>query len=166
MVSFLAEKLKAVPIEHIFMVSALQNTGTEDLLSCLEAMAPEGEAFYPDEYYTDQEVPFRVAEIIREKAMNSLYDEIPHQIYVDASDCVLQDARDGKKLIIRAVINVERESQKGIVVGAGGSKIREIRLAALKELRGIFDWDIVLELRVKVSKDWRNNDKVLKILLS
>jgi GTP-binding protein Era len=170
--AFLAEKLPAIPSAHIFAVSALNGTGAEALLAALLALAPDGDAYYPPEYYTDQDVRFRVAEIIREKAMNSLYDELPHQIYVEVADAELKEGKkkddgtsDESRLYVRAFIHVERESQKGMVVGAGGKKIRDIRLAALKELREIFGWDIILDLRVKTSKDWRNNDRLLKELL-
>jgi GTP-binding protein Era len=123
-------------------------------------MAPEGGAFYDAEYYTDQEVDFRIAEIIREKAINRLHQELPHVIRVEVSDAQFDANARGEaqgeaqgavreKLWVRAFIIVERESQKGIVVGKGGAMIRAIRLAALKELDRIFDWKIELDLRVK-----------------
>ena len=132
-------------------VSAKTGEGVEPLLDVLYAMAPEGEAFYGAEYYTDQEVDFRIAEIIREKAINRLRDEIPHALRVEIADAQFdENAENGRgKLWVRAFIIVERESQKGIVVGKGGLMIRAIRLAALKELDRIFDWKIELDLRVK-----------------
>jgi GTPase len=135
-------------------VSAKTGEGIEPLLEALYAMAPEGEAFYGAEYYTDQEVDFRIAEIIREKAINRLREEIPHALRVEVADTRF-DADDGAgrgKLWVRAFIIVERESQKGIVVGKGGLMIRAIRLAALKDLDRIFDWKIELDLRVKAGK--------------
>jgi GTP-binding protein Era len=139
-------------------ISAKTGEGVELLLEALYAAAPEGEAFYGAEYYTDQEVDFRIAEIIREKAINRLRQEIPHALRVEVSDAQF-DAEAGSgtdgagsgrgKLWVRAFIIVERESQKGIVVGRGGEMIRAIRLAALKELDRIFDWKIELDLRVK-----------------
>jgi GTPase len=132
-------------------VSAKTGEGVEPLLEALYAMAPEGEAFYGAEYYTDQEVDFRIAEIIREKAINRLRDEIPHALRVEIADTTFDaNAENGRgRLWARAFIIVERESQKGIVVGKGGLMIRAIRLAALKELDRIFDWKIELDLRVK-----------------
>jgi GTPase len=132
-------------------VSAKTGDGIEPLLEALYAMAPEGEAFYDAEYYTDQEVDFRIAEIIREKAINRLRDEIPHALRVEIADAQFdENAENGRgKLWVRAFIIVERESQKGIVVGKGGLMIRAIRLAALKELDRIFEWKIELDLRVK-----------------
>ena len=135
----------------VLQVSAKTGEGVEPLLEALYAMAPEGEAFYDAEYYTDQEVDFRIAEIIREKAINRLRDEIPHALRVEIADTKFDaNAENGRgKLWVRAFILVERESQKGIVVGKGGLMVRAIRLAALKELDRIFDWKIELDLRVK-----------------
>ncbi|MDR2793796.1 MAG: GTPase Era [Treponema sp.] len=149
--------------DRCFKISALKHEGLEPLLSTLFALSSEGEAFYPEEYYTDQNVPFRIAEIIREKAMNRLWDELPHAIYVDVADAEFKE--NGTKLWVRAFIITERESQKGMIVGKGGEMIRSIRLAALKELKRIFDWKIELDLRVKASSDWRHNDGVLKRII-
>jgi GTP-binding protein Era len=140
---------------NILQVSAKTGEGVEALLEALYAMAPEGEAFYDAEYYTDQEVDFRIAEIIREKAINRLREEIPHALRVEIADTKFDtDDEEGgdagrRKLWVRAFIIVERESQKGIVVGKGGMMIKAIRLAALKDLNRIFDWKIELDLRVK-----------------
>jgi GTP-binding protein Era len=135
----------------VCQVSAKTGEGVEPLFEALYAMAPEGEAFYDAEYYTDQEVDFRIAEIIREKAINRLRDEIPHALRVEIADTTFDENAEGGRgrLWVRAFIIVERESQKGIVVGKGGLMIRAIRLAALKELDRIFDWKIELDLRVK-----------------
>jgi GTP-binding protein Era len=134
-------------------ISAKTGEGIEPLLDTLYAMAPEGEAFYGAEYYTDQEVDFRIAEIIREKAINRLREEIPHALRVEIADAQFDAKAEGGRgrLQARVFIIVERESQKGIVVGKGGAMIRAIRLAALKELDRIFDWKIELDIRVKAN---------------
>jgi GTPase len=134
-------------------ISARTGEGVDSLLKALYAMAPEGEAFYDSEYYTDQEVDFRIAEIIREKAINRLRDEIPHALRVEIADTRFDANAENSQgsLWVRAFIIVERESQKGIVVGKGGLMVRAIRLAALKELDRIFDWKIELDLRVKAN---------------
>jgi GTP-binding protein Era len=134
-------------------ISAKTGEGIETLLDTLYAMAPEGEAFYGAEYYTDQEVDFRIAEIIREKAINRLREEIPHALRVEIADAQFDAKAQGGRgrLQARVFIIVERESQKGIVVGKGGAMIRAIRLAALKELDRIFDWKIELDIRVKAN---------------
>ena len=155
---FLKEFLPELPESRLFEISCLEKSGTEKLLECLFNMAPEAEALYPEEIYTDQEITFRIAEIIREKAMTRLREELPHSIYVDIADIEQQDNR----LWVRAFIITERESQKGMIVGKGGEKIKAIGQAARKELNTIFPWKVDLDLRVKTGKDWRHNDKVLK----
>jgi GTP-binding protein Era len=168
-------------------ISALEKRGLDGLLSLLFTLAPQGEPFYPEDFYTDQEVSFRIAEIIREKAIAGLRQELPHSIYVEVADMEFKipegaahappavedkDAAtdDGtgsgrKQLWVRAFIVTERESQKGMVVGKGGARIKAVRLAARKDLNAIFDWNIDLDLRVKTSKDWRHNDTILKRLI-
>ena len=157
---FISLRLPAIK-DRCFTVSANTGQGIDELLSALYAIAPEGEAHYGEEYYTDQEVSFRIAEIIREQAINRLRQELPHSLYVDIADIEFKE----DKLWVRAFIIVERESQKGMVVGKGGEMIKTIRLAALKNLKRVFDWKIDLDLRVKTGKDWRQNDRVLKKII-
>jgi GTP-binding protein Era len=158
--AFLSRTLPALPPQRRFPISCRQNEGTAPLVDCLLSMAGEGEILYPEEYYTDQDLPFRISEIIREKAMNRLRQELPHSLYVQVEDTELKD--EGRRLWVRACIIVERESQKGMVVGKGGGMIKAIGQAARKELNSIFDWKIELDLRVKTGKDWRHNDGILK----
>ncbi|MDR2398435.1 MAG: GTPase Era [Spirochaetaceae bacterium] len=160
--AFLQQRLPGLVPARCFPVSALKGTGTAALVSGLLAMAGEGTPFYPEEYYTDQELPFRIAEIIREKAISRLREEIPHALYVEVADAELRDA--GTRLWVRAFIITERESQKGMVVGKGGVLIKAIRLAAQKDLNRILDWKVELDLRVKTAHDWRHNDRVLRRL--
>ncbi|MDR0455878.1 MAG: GTPase Era [Treponema sp.] len=165
---FLAQALPGLSKDRCFRISAKNNTGIDALLTALYDISPEGEPFYGEEYYTDQEVEFRIAEIIREQAVNRLRQELPHALYVEIADAQFsgeaapQSEPQHAKLWVRAFIVVERESQKGMVVGKGGAMIKDIRLAALKELRSIFDWKIELDLRVKTGKDWRHNDRILR----
>lgn len=154
---FIESNFDGFPKEKIFKICALSGEGCEALLDALFAAAPCGHPSYDGQCYTDQEVPFRVAEIIREQCVNLLYDELPHCVFVDASDMELR----GGTLNVRAVIYCERESQKGMIVGAGGKTIGKIRIGALKTCREIFDWKIKLELRVKTAPDWRQNDAFL-----
>jgi GTP-binding protein Era len=158
---FLSLHLSSAAEQRIFAVSAETGTGVDDLLGALFTLAPEGQPLYDEEYYTDQETGFRISEIIREKAINRLHQELPHSLYVDIADMEFKE----EKLWVRAFIIVERESQKGMVVGKGGEMIKAIRLAALKELKLIFDWKIDLDLRVKTAKDWRHNDHILKRII-
>ena len=151
------------PEATVVPVSALKAKGIEDLKTVLFENSEEGEKMYPDEFFTDQDPEFRAAEIIREKAINRVKEELPHAIYVEISD--IEEAEDGKVLWIRAFLIVERESQKGIVVGKGGVGIKAIRVAAQKELNGIFPYRVKLDLRVKANSKWRKNDKLLKKLI-
>ena len=160
---FLSTALPKVPAERIFDISAEKDTGIDDVLRSLYSISPEGEAYYPEEFYTDQEVDFRIAEIIREQAINRLYDEIPHAIFVDISD--MEWRQDGRSLWVRAFLCVERESQKGMVIGKGASMIKTIRLESIKQLKEIFPYRIELDLQVKVSKNWRQKDPILNKLL-
>jgi GTP-binding protein Era len=165
--SFIARHLPDLPDSRIFKISALKNEGAEELLACLFGMAEEGEALYPEEYYTDQDLGFRIGEIIREKAINRLRQELPHSLYVEVADTELRnDGPEKARLWVRSFIIVERESQKGIVVGKGGEMIKAIRQEAQKDLNRILDWKVDLDLRVKSSRDWRHNDKVLRRLIS
>ncbi|MDR1325819.1 MAG: GTPase Era [Treponema sp.] len=165
--AFLRKHVPGLDESHCFHVSALKNNGLEPLLACLFSMAAEGQPFYPDDYYTDQDIHFRIAELIREKAIMRLREELPHALYVEVADAELidLDASDKKKLWVRAFIITERESQKGMVVGKGGAMIKAIRLAAEKDLNRIFDWKVELDLRVKSSPSWRHNDHLLRRLI-
>ena len=161
--AFLTEALPTLADDRVVRISARKKEGLDDLLALLFTLAPAGDPMYPEDYYTDQEVDFRVAEIIREKAINRLSEELPHSIYVEVEDTELRN--EGTRLWVRAFIIVERESQKGIVIGKGGDMIKAIRLAAQKDLNSIFDWKVELDLRVKVGKDWRQDDKTLRRLI-
>ncbi|MCL2801002.1 MAG: GTPase Era [Treponema sp.] len=160
---FILQKLPALNEERIFAVSAETGAGIEELLAALYSCAPQGQPLYDEEYYTDQDTEFRISEIIREQAINRLRQELPHSLYVSIED--MEFKNEGRELWVRAFIIVERESQKGMVVGKGGEMIKAIRLASLKNLKNIFDWKIDLDLRVKTGKDWRQKDHTLKKII-
>lgn len=161
---FIKETLPEIPKDRIFEISAEKDTGINEVLRALYDIAPEGEPLYDEELYTDQDLTFRVCEVIRGEAINRLQDEIPHSVYVEVAD--IEHRNEGKKLWIRAFLCVERESQKGIVIGKGASKIKEIRLAAIKKLSEIYIQKIDLDLQVKIDKNWRQKDYTLKKLIS
>ena len=125
-------------------------------------MADVAPHLYGEEFYTDQEVDFRIAEVIREQAINRLEEEVPHAVYVQIAD---MEMRTPKKMWCRAFLCVEKESQKGIVIGKGAQMIRTIRVESIKALRKIFDYKIDLDLQVKVDKNWRQRDATLNKLL-
>jgi len=161
--TFIGQKLPELPAGRIFEISAKTDAGVEDLLRALYQIAPAQPNLYPEGFYTDQEVEFRIAEVIRGEAINRLQQEIPHALYVDIADAEFKN--DGKKLWVRAFLCVERESQKGIVIGKGASMIKTIRAESLKKLREIFEYKIDLDLQVKVDKNWRQKDDRLSRLL-
>ena len=160
---FVKNALPTVPENRIFEMSAEKDENINDVLKALYELAPIAEPMYPEEFYTDQEVDFRIAEIIREKAINLLHDEIPHAIYIDIAD--MEWRKNGKMLWVRAFLVVERESQKGIVIGKGASMIKQIRLESLKTMHDIFDYKIDLDLQVKVNKNWRQKSPLLSKLI-
>jgi GTP-binding protein Era len=159
---FLRRRLPALPDRYCFPVSAKKNEGVEALLAALFDLAPRGQPFYPAEYYTDQEIDFRIAEVIRGETINRLRQELPHAIYVEVAD---REFRGEKRLWVRAFIICERESQKGMIVGKGGSLIKTIGEASRKELNHIFDWKVELDLRVKAGRDWRHSDALLRKII-
>lgn len=161
---FVKSALPQIPEERIVNTSAKNDIGVNDVLKALYDLAPEAPHLYPEEYYTDQEVGFRIAEIVRGQAINRLTDEIPHALYVDISD--MEFKKGGKELWVRAFLCVERDSQKGIVIGKGASMIKTIRVESIKELRKIFDYRIDLDLQVKVVKNWRQRDLILNKLMN
>lgn len=154
-------KEEGLPLISHF-ISSLQNIGIENLITNLLELAPEGEPFYPEDYYTDQEPSFRISEIIREKAINLLKEEIPYSIFVEVSD--LERKEDGT-LWARTFLMVESESQKGIVIGKGGEMIRTIRNQAQKELKSIMGQKIYLDLRVKVFPKWQTRKELIRKIL-
>ncbi len=160
---FISVHLKNIPSSRVFDISAKEDTNINDVLRALYDLSSEGEQLYPEEYYTDQEVDFRIAEIIREQAINRLYDELPHAIYVDIAD--MQWRKNGKELWVRAFLVVEKESQKGMVIGKGASMIKEIRVESIKACRKIFDYRVDIDLQVKVNKNWRQKNPLLAKLV-
>lgn len=166
----------SLPAAAVAETSAVRGDGLDKLQQALFAALPEGELLYPEEFYTDQDPEFRIAELIREQAVLQSRQELPHALYVEISDLELRDeqaarpaAEDEKEreelLWIRAFLIVERESQKGIMVGKGGSRIKAIRQAAQREISRVFPYRIHLDLRVKVNPGWRRQEHLLSRLV-
>jgi GTP-binding protein Era len=146
--------------EEIFPISALTGEGTLDLVQSWIARLPEHPAYFPEDQYTDQPERFLAAEIVREKAILLTREELPHAVAV-----LVDDFEESEKLLkIRATIYVEREGQKGILIGRGGSMMKEIGTAARKELEELLGVKIFLELFVKVQANWRGNRAMVKQL--
>ena len=160
---FIAENLPEIPSNRILEMSAEKDIGINEVLKALYEISPEGEPMYDEELYTDQDLTFRICEVIRGEAINRLEQEIPHAVYVEVAD--VEHRNEGKKLWIRAFLCVERDSQKGIVIGKGASKIKEIRMAATRKLSEIYIQKIDLDLQVKVDKNWRQRDYTINKLI-
>lgn len=146
--------------EEIFPISALRGAGLDDLLRNWIARLPENPPFFPADQYTDQPERFLAAEIIREKAILLTREEVPHAVAV-----LIDNFEEADKLLkIRATIYVEREGQKGILIGREGSKMKEIGVAAREELEQILGAKIFLEMHVAVQTGWRQNRAMIKML--
>jgi len=151
---------KSMPGRAVLVASAKADDGVDEILIELFKHAPEGELLYDENAWTDQDLEFRISEIIREKAMNSVTQEIPYAIMVEVAD--LEYSAEEGKVWVRAFITVERDSQKGIMVGKGGENIKRIRIASFKDIRKIFPGSkLDLDLRVRVNPKWKSNDVIL-----
>jgi GTPase len=153
----------ALPGVPLIEISALKGTGLDTLRAKLFAVSSEGEQLYPSDYYTDQTPDFRISEIVREKAMLLTREEVPHSLYVRMEDLEMRD--EGATLWARGFICVERESQKGILVGRAGERIKAITRQAEEDLAEIFPYPVKLDLRVKVDKEWRKRDPLLRKMI-
>ncbi len=160
---FVSEQLPEIPADRIYEMSAEKDIGINEVLKALYAISPVGAPIYDEEVYTDQDLTFRICEVIRGEAINRLEQEIPHAVYVEVAD--VEHRNEGKKLWIRAFLCVERESQKGIVIGKGASMIKQIRMASIRKLSEIYIQKIDLVLQVKVDKNWRQRDYTLNKLV-
>jgi len=148
--------------EQIFTLSALKKTNLKPFLEAVISRLPEGPQFYPPDMISDQPERFITAEIIREKIIDLTRQEIPFSIAVVIEE--MKARPDSDLLDIRAEIFVERKSQVGIIVGKGGSLLKEVGTKARLELEALFGQRIFLDLRVKVKKDWRHREEELRRL--
>lgn len=145
---------------EIVPVSAATGEGTEDLIRMIKNALPEGPMYFPEDTLTDKPMRFVAAEIIREKAINLTREEIPYSIAV-----MVDEFKEKEKLVsITATIYVERDSQKGIIIGKGGNMLKRIGTEARKEIEGVLGCKVYLELWVKVRKEWRKDPRFLKEL--
>jgi GTPase len=146
--------------EEVFPISALSGEGCFDLANAWLARLPEAPPLFPSDQFTDQPERFLAAELIREKAILATREELPHAI------AVLVDSFDEREGLakIRATLYVEREGQKGILIGRAGETIKKIGVQARKELRSMLGVQIFLELFVKVQPNWRQNSAMVRQL--
>lgn len=156
--SFIDTYRKELDFQEIVPVSALKGENTDELVKCIFKYLPYGPAFYDEDTITDQPMRQIVAELIREKALRLLEDEIPHGIAVSIESM----KEKGKICHIEATIVCERESHKGIIIGKGGQMLKKIGSAARTEIENLLEMQVNLQLWVKVKKDWRDSDFLLK----
>lgn len=157
---FIAAYQKEMEFEEIIPVSALKGTNTNDLLESIYKYLPYGPLYYDEDTVTDQPMRQIVAELIREKALRCLSDEIPHGIAVTIEK--MKERQDGSMWDIEATIVCERDSHKGIVIGKGGAMLKKIGSAARFEIERMMEQQINLKLWVKVRKEWRDSELLMK----
>lgn len=149
---------KELDFAEIVPVSALKRDGMEILLSCIMKYLPYGEPFYDEDTVTDQPVRQIAAELIREKALRCLEEEIPHGIAV-----TIEQMKFRKKIVdIEATIVCEKDSHKGIIIGKQGSMLKKIGSLARSDIEKLVEKQVNLKLWVRVKKDWRDSDFLLK----
>lgn len=146
--------------KDIIPISALKNKNIDLLKHTIISYLPDGPKYFPDDYITDRPEKFIVAEIIREKILNYLEDEVPHGVYVEVNTMIERENKD--ILNIEAFIYCEKESHKAIIIGKNGQMLIRIGSSARNELESLFGQKIYLDLWVKVKKGWRDNLSVLR----
>ena len=157
---FIDSYRKEMDFAEIVPVSALKGTNTDDLTETIFKYLPYGPMFYDEDTVTDQPMRQIVAELIREKALRCLSDEIPHGIAVTIE--VMKERPDGNMWDIEATIVCERDSHKGIIIGKGGAMLKKIGSAARYEIEKMLEQQINLKLWVKVRKEWRDSELLMK----
>lgn len=170
-----AEQLLAIQAEgrehgvdwaEIVPVSAVAGDQVEILADLLIGLLPEGPPLYPEGHLTDEPEETLVAEIIRESALEGVRDELPHSIAVVVEEMVPREGRPERKplLDVRVNVYVERSSQKGIIIGAKGSRLREIGVTSRQQIERLLGTPVYLDLHVKVAKEWQRDPKQLRKL--
>ena len=144
---------------EIIPVSAKNLDQTELLLELLSEHLPDSPALYPTDINTDQAQELMFADLIREAAIEELYEELPHSVMVTIEEMSERD--DGKIFDISATLHVERDSQKGIIIGPQGSKLKAIGTLARKSIENLVGMQVFLQIHVKVSKEWQKDPKLL-----
>ena len=144
---------------EIIPVSAKNLDQTELLLDLLSIHLPDSPALYPTDINTDQAQELMFADLIREAAIEELYEELPHSVMVTIEEMGERD--DGKIFDISATLHVERDSQKGIIIGPQGSKLKAIGSLARKSIENLVGMQVFLQIHVKVSKEWQKDPKLL-----
>lgn len=150
------------PFDRVIQISALTGENLDEMINVLFELLPEGPQFYPEDMITDNPFEQQVAEIIREKILERTFEEVPHAVAVEVEE--IEEEREKNLLKIHAVIFVEKESQKGIIIGKNGSMIKDIGTSARLELEALLNRKVFLSLHVKVKKNWRKKENAVRLL--
>jgi GTP-binding protein Era len=146
---------------EVIPISALEGNNVERLLETIEKYLPEGPQYYPSDQITDHPERFIISELIREKVLHLTREEVPHSVAV-VIDQIRRDEKNENLIHVMATIMVERDSQKGIIIGKGGKLLKEIGTLARRDIEMLLGSKVYLELWVKVQKDWRNKITYLR----
>ena len=147
--------------EDIYGVSALKGDNVEEIKDRLAGLLKEGPMYYPDDIVTDDPVRFIASEIIREKLMEYLDDEVPHGVFVEIEE-YKEPERPGRATEISAIIYCEKKSHKGIIIGKGGAKLKGVGKAARMEIEDLIGGKVFLSLFVKVKEGWRDSERTIR----
>lgn len=145
--------------QEIIPISAVAGTNVDRLLEVIQSYLPEGPQYYPEDMVTDQPERAIIAELIREKVLYLTREEVPHAVAVEVTAV---KERENGNFYVEAVIYVERDSQKGIIIGKKGQMLRDIGSKARVDIEDLLEGKVFLELRVKVRSDWRDNEISLR----
>lgn len=148
------------PFKEIVPLSALSGEGVEELVGVVRDLLPQGDAYYPEEMITDLPERFIVAEMVREQVLRQAREEVPYGVAVSIEK--FEEKTDRPLVVINAVIHVERETHKRIVVGKGGSMIRSIGQNARRDIERLLDCRVFLELFVRVDRNWTESQRLLR----
>jgi len=152
---------KLHPFREIIPLSALKSNGIEELIGTIVTYLPEGPKLYPDDIVTDQMERFMASEIIREKVIEATKEEVPYSAAVEVDEW---SEREDGVIFIRANIYIEREGQKGIIIGKQGLRLKSIGSKARHDIESLLGTRVFLELWVKIRKDWRSDERTLREL--
>ncbi|HUI29815.1 MAG TPA: GTPase Era [Candidatus Acidoferrales bacterium] len=150
------------PFKEIIPVSALTGENLEDLENTIVKYLPDGHAFYPEDYVSDRDERFFVSELVREEIFKTFKEEVPYSTTVEIEE--FREKDDERKTYIRAIIYVEKESQKGIIIGKKGAALKQIGQESRKQIEELIGHEVFLELFVKVRDGWRDDKKTLSRL--
>lgn len=146
--------------DAVIALSSVDNFNLDEFMSLIESYLEEGPLWFPKDMESDQPIEIMIAEFIREKVLRNTFDEVPHAVGVSVEEIVYNEKKNLNS--IYATIFVERDSQKGIIVGKGGTLIKEIGTLARKDLEHLLNTRVFLDLRVKVKKNWRRDESQIK----